>query len=351
MPATIFIQRLAFTIGALLLYRIGCAIPVPGLDTDVLSLMSGRPSIERVSIFALGVTPIFSALLIFEFLKLVFPPLARWEAAERTHARLLHNVIYIVALVMAAFQAYAVAIALHELPQTPSGSEWIIPIAATMTAGVMLLGWLGDRINRQGLGTGFWLTLIVPNLIALPATAATAVDRSRQGAVSTDALLGAAIFLLVALTAAVAMALYDRKRRAIPVVAESPQYRISGPDFALVWPPLFSILISDFVISTLSWPESDAAQRGMIAALILVCTGLQTLGAARNDGRGEGVQPWIIATVQIFICLGSDIVSQTLKMPGEINGAWIIIVVVTMTNLLRNSPTMALPFRPKAAAP
>jgi hypothetical protein len=345
-PANIFIQRLAFTIGALLVYRVGCAIPVPGLDADLLNLMSRAPSIERLSIFALGVAPIFSALLIFEFLKLVFPPLARWEAAERTHARRLHNVVYIVAVAMAAIQAYGVAIALYGLPQTPGEPESVISIAATMIAGVMLLGWLGDRINRHGLGTGFWLILIVPMLIALPSTMAIAVYRAQQGAFSVDALVVTGVFLLVALAAAAAMVLLDRQRRAVPAAAEKPQYRISGPDFALVWPPLFAVLISNFVMATLSWPESAAAQGGLIAALLLVLTGLQTLGAARNEEPGKRLLPWIIAAVQIFICLGCDIAAEKLQLP--IRGEWLIVVVVTMMNLLRDSPPAGSSLRPNA---
>jgi hypothetical protein len=334
MPTRIFVQRLAFTIGALLVYRVGCAIPVPGLDTAVLERMTGHPSIERISVFALGVTPIFSALIVFELFKLIIPPLARWEAAERTHARLLYNIVYVVAVAMAAFQAYGVATALYNLPRVVDGPGWVIPIAATMTAGVMLLGWLGDRITRQGVGTGFWLILIVPHLVALPAAVAIAVDRWQQGAVSLDALLGAAIFLLAALTAAVAIALSDRNSRAVAAAAGTPQYRISGPDFARVWPPLFAVLLGGFIAAMLSWDE--AAKLALVAALILVFTGLQILGA-RSDRPGRGAQPWIVAAGQIVICLGGDVVTQVLALPVAIRGVWIIVIAVTMTNLLRDS--------------
>ena len=346
MPANIFLQRLAFTIGALLIYRVGSGIPVPGLDTDLLTLMSRTPSIERLSIFALGVTPIFSALLVFEFLKLVFPPLARWEAADRTHARRLYNVVYAVAVAMAAIQAYSIAVALQDVPGGLSGLEWILPIAATMTAGVMLLGWLGDRISRHGVGTGFWLILILPQLIALPSTMAIAMHRMQQGAVTLDALVVTTVFLLMALTAEVVVVLLDRNRRAIPANAERPEYRVSGPDFALVWPPLLGLYTSDFVISLLSWPESEAAQLGLVATLILAFAGLQTLGTVRTGRPGERLQPWIIAAVQIFISLGCDIAAEKLKLP--IRGMWLIIVVVTIMNLLRDCPPVSWPLRPKA---
>jgi hypothetical protein len=137
--------------------------------------------------------------------------------------------------------------------------------------------------------------------------------------------------------------LLDRKRHTIPTGADKPEYRISGPDFALVWPALFAILISDAVISRTSWPQSEAAQLGLIAALILAFTGLQTLGTVRTGRPVHRLQPWIIAAVHIFICLGSDIATEKLKLP--IRGVWLIIIVVTMMNLLRNYPATGWPLR------
>ena len=75
-------RRLLFTAGILLVYRLGCQVPIPGINSETLSRLNHLLKTESVSVLALGVTPFLSALLIFEFVKLIIPPLARWETAN-----------------------------------------------------------------------------------------------------------------------------------------------------------------------------------------------------------------------------------------------------------------------------
>src|ERR1041384_6634496 len=131
------VRRLLFTAGVLLVYRLGCQIPVPGLNTDALLRLKGLLSIETVSIFALGVTPLLSALVIFEFVKLIIPPLSRWEAAKPDNTRRLSRYVYFAALVLAGLQARGVASALIEISGLIDGPEWEIPIAVTLVAGTV----------------------------------------------------------------------------------------------------------------------------------------------------------------------------------------------------------------------
>src|SRR4051794_25892018 len=101
LPRSEMLRRVLFTLGALLAYRVGCHIPLPGIDTAELRNLSAYFSTENASLFALGVTPILSALLIVEFIKLMIPPLGRWEAADARNVRLLQNVVYGLALLLA----------------------------------------------------------------------------------------------------------------------------------------------------------------------------------------------------------------------------------------------------------
>src|SRR5471032_281543 len=94
-------RRLLFTAGILLVYRLGCQVPIPGLNTEALSRLSNLLKIDTVSVLALGVTPFLSALFVFEFIKLIIPPLARWETANANNARRLSRYAYFVALIMA----------------------------------------------------------------------------------------------------------------------------------------------------------------------------------------------------------------------------------------------------------
>ena len=191
-------RRLLVTAGILLVYRLGCQIPIPGLNTEALSRLSNLLKTETVSVLALGVTPFLSALLIFEFIKLIVPPLARWETANANNARRLSRYAYFVALIMGGLQARGVANALYGISGLLDGPGWEIPIAMTLVAGTALLGWLGDQITLRGVGNGFWLLLITPTLVNLPNVAEASYVLLQRGAMSLSAFFAAAVFLAAA---------------------------------------------------------------------------------------------------------------------------------------------------------
>ena len=258
-------RRLLFTAGILLVYRLGCQVPIPGLNTEALSRLSNLLKTETVSVLALGVTPFLSALFIFEFIKLIVPPLARWETANANNARRLSRYAYFVALIMAGFQARGVANALYGIAGLLDGPGWEIPIAMTLVAGTALLGWLGDQITLRGVGNGFWLLLITPTLVNLPNIADGSYVLLQRGAMSPSAFFAAAVFL----AAAVAL---------VAMVCKSggaeTEHRMSGADFASVWPPLFATTIAGFVAELLASggrtgpprPDRDADRNVQLAA-------------------------------------------------------------------------------------
>ena len=321
-------RRLLFTAGALLVYRLGCQIPIPGLDTDALLRLNGALSIERVSIFALGVTPFLSALMVFEFIKLVVPPLSGWEAAKPENTRRLSRYVYYAALVMAGVQARGVASALTEIPGLINGPEWEIPITITFVAGTVLLGWLGDQITARGLGNGFWLLVITPTLVNLPAAAAGSLELLRQGSVSQNALTAACLFLVAATALVVVTAVAGRA---------TTESRVSGADFASVWPPLLATTIASFVVALFSLEQGSGVHLVLIAALIAAFTWLQSLGTSQQALR----QIWTVAAVQILICAGGELLAHQMSLPFAINGSWLIVVVTAMMSLLRSKDTAA----------
>ena len=320
-------RRLLFTLGILLAYRLGCQIPVPGLNTDVLSHLNGPLKIESVSIFALGVTPFLSALLIFEFIKLIVPPLARWEIADPHNARRLGRYPYFLALVMAGLQASGVANALYGISGLIDGPEWETRIAVTLVAGTMLLGWLGDRITVHGLGNGFWLLLITPTLVGLPNAALGSVELLQRGAVTPTAFFAAVVFLVaaVALVAATCIA------------GARSGHRVSGIDFAGVWPPMFASYISSFVVNFFTIPAGGTVNLTLIAALIVTFNWLQSWGMSK-----EASQPiWTIALVQILVCSGGEFLTHQMNPPFPISGSWLIVIVTTAISCLRSKEPTA----------
>ena len=320
-------RRLLFTFGILLAYRLGCQIPIPGINIEVLSRLDGPLKTETVSIFALGVTPFLSALLIFEFIKLIIPPLARWEIADPNNARRLGRYPYFLALVMAGLQASGVANALYGISGLIDGPEWETTIAVTLVAGTMLLGWLGDRITVRGLGNGFWLLLITPTLVGLPNAALGSIELLQRGAVTPTAFFAAVVFLVVAVALVAAACLAGARS----------EHRVSGMDFVGVWPPLFASYISSFVVTFFSFPAGGAVNLILIAVLIATFSWLQSLGRSK-----EASQPiWMIALVQIFICAGGEFLTHQLNPPFSVNGSWLIVVVTTAISCLRSKERTA----------
>jgi preprotein translocase subunit SecY len=316
-------RRLLFTAGILLVYRLGCQVPIPGINSETLSRLSHLLKTETVSVLAMGVTPFFSALFIFEFIKLIIPPLARWETANAANARRLGRYAYFVALIMAGLQARGLAHAFDGVAGLLDGPGWEVPIIMTLVAGTALLGWLGDQITLRGVGNGFWLLLITPTLVSLPNIAYGSYVLFQRGAMSPPALFAAAVFL----AAAVAL---------VAMVCESggaeTEHRMSGADFAGVWPPLFATTIANFVVAFAPLQESGPAHLVLIAALIAAFNGLQSLGAAPESSRPV----WTTMLVQIFVCAGGELLTSQLSLPIAINGAWVIVVVTAVMNCLRS---------------
>lgn len=337
-------RRLLFTIGALLVYRLGCQIPVPGLNPDVLARLNGVLKTDSVSIFALGVTPFLSALLIFEFIKLIFPPLARWETAQPNNARRLGRYAYLAGLAMAGLQARGVANAFYGISGLIDEPGWETVIAVTLVAGTALLGWLGERITTLGLGNGFWLLLITPTLVKLPRAAWGSVELLQRGAVTPAAFVAGIAFVVVA-TALVATALRGD--------GTSSENRMSGADFVGVWPPLFASYASAVIVALSSLPAGGAIHLVLLAVLIAAFSWLQSRGTSAATSRPIRT----IALVQIAVCCGGELLMHQMTLPFAISGSWLIVVVVAAISVLSamsrgpNRPTPAESRPPLSSGP
>ncbi len=313
-------RRLLFAAGVLLAYRVGCQIPVPGLNSDVFAGLQGLLKAEMVSIFALSVTPFFSVLFVFELIKLIIPPLSRWETSDPKRAQRLSLVVYLVALAVAGFQARGLARAYYGVTGLVDGPEWENLIAITLVAGTALLCWLGEKVTAHGVGNGFWLLLITPTLATGVSVTAGSFELMRQGAIQQNALAGALVFL------AVATALIVVTSKSAPA-----ENRVSGVGFAGVWPPLFAAYICDFVVGFYALQAGGGAHLLLLAALIAAFNGLQWLGSASATAR-----PMLTITlVQIFVCAGGEMLTHSQMLPFPVNGPWLIVIVTTALSCLR----------------
>jgi preprotein translocase subunit SecY len=177
-------RRIAFTIGALLLFRLGSLIPIAGLDVASLSSL---PSFNvRLSLFSLGLIPYLTAAILIRLLSVVWRGLDLLERSGEAGRRKIARATLSITLALAAFQAYGIASALISIPglvRNPDG--WFVTTAtASMVGGVFVLVWLGEQITRYGIGNGLALILSVGILISLPQDVAGIANLVRSGAIS-----------------------------------------------------------------------------------------------------------------------------------------------------------------------
>lgn len=213
-------KRIAFTLGALLVYRLGTYIPVPGIDPQALGQIlndhRGALTLRRLSLFSLGLTPYFSAAIIIQLLSLIssrFNALARRGEAER---RKISRYTLGLAIALAVVQALGIAQALAGIPGIVgnAGGLFVISTTFTFAAGAIFLVWLSEQITLRGIGNGLALILCVGIVMDFAAETATTIELSRSGLLSGGSLF-ALIILTVCFVAAVVFV--ERGRRRIPL--------------------------------------------------------------------------------------------------------------------------------------
>jgi preprotein translocase subunit SecY len=223
-------RRIAITVGALLLYRLGTYVPLPGVDPTIwdqifraeaggilgsLNLMAGG-GIHRMAIFALNVMPYLTAAI---FLQLVMMVSRRLRALARTGEdgrASIERSTRTLAVVLSALQSLGIAFGLEGVPGLVAYPGWLFVTSTviTLTGGTLFLVWLSSQITLRGIGNGIALLLATGIVTQLPATVAGALELGRMGMVSGNALVAVAATVIVATAFVVVIEL---ARRRIPV--------------------------------------------------------------------------------------------------------------------------------------
>ncbi|MDF2119015.1 hypothetical protein PY365_25940 [Roseiarcaceae bacterium H3SJ34-1] len=371
-------QRVLVTLAAVCIYRLGSHIPLPGVDPTVLESFARvnritSLTVENISIFALGVIPIFSALMLVECAKLIVPAFARWSERDRYNAGRTNRAVRFIALLIAAFQGWGLARALTNVSGLVPEPDWMFGLTtiATFVAATVLLGWLGDQVTRRGFGNGFWILLLTPALLRLPETAirTIALLPDRQISPAGLALALGFMVLAIALLAALAIARADADANADaeqlstgparlpggapgslpPNPASAPKREMPrlGRDLVDVWPALlgtyFGGLLLAFLIMFEHGDHSAMVIGGVIrllviAAFIACFSFLRTLSRPFGASAANRRLVVMTAAVQILICAGCELLMRYLELPFAINGPWIIVAVaVVMSALVSNA--------------
>jgi preprotein translocase subunit SecY len=207
-------RRIAVTIGALLLFRLGTNIPVTGVWASDGPMPPA--AIAGVSIFSLGLVPYLSAAIFIRLLAVAWRGLSLLERSGEAGRRRIARITLVLTLLLAAFQGYGVASAIRDVPGLivdPDG-WFVISATASMVGGVFVLIWLSEQITRHGVGNGLALVLGVGILVALPPDVANAIELMRSGAISGDLVLFHVVFWVIAIALIVAI---EGARRNVPI--------------------------------------------------------------------------------------------------------------------------------------
>ena len=277
-------KRLWFLLGALIVYRIGAHIPVPGIDPTVLAdlfksqkngilgmfnMFSGG-ALSRFTIFALGIMPYISASIIMQLAAIAIPQLEQMKKEGEAGRRKITQYTRYGTLVLALFQAYGISIALQAQPglvPTP-GLMFQLTSVFTLVTGTMFLMWLGEQITERGLGNGISLIIFAGIAAGLPTAIGSTLELARTGAFSIPLVL----FLMIGAFAVTALVVFvERGQRKVLVNYAKRQVgnKVYGGqashlplklNMAGVIPPIFASSIILFPATIANW-VGDA--RGM----------------------------------------------------------------------------------------
>lgn len=274
-------QRLGFLIGALVVYRVGSFIPVPGVDPVALeqffdaqsgtiltmfNMFSGG-ALSRLSIFALGIMPYISASIILQMATHVVPALQQLRKEGESGRRKITQYTRYGTVVLSSFQAMAAAAALQTNQALNPGTNVMVVAAVTLVTGTMFLMWLGEQITERGIGNGISMIILSSILSGLPSAITGTLEL-----VNTGAMNAALPFVLAILVLGVTgfVVFMERAQRRITVnYAKRQQGRrlyagqTSHLPFKInmsgVIPPIFASSLILFPATLASWAGTSQA--------------------------------------------------------------------------------------------
>jgi len=218
--ATDLRNRILFTLGLLIVYRLGTFIPVPGIDAIALrqfmeqagqgiggmvSMFTGG-ALGRMGIFALGIMPYISASIIVQLLTAMVPSMEQLKKEGEQGRKKINQYTRYGTVVLATVQAYGLAVSLQsgELATDP-GFYFLASTIITLVGGTMFLMWLGEQITARGVGNGISLIIFVGIIAEIPAALAQFFASGRSGAISPAVIIGVIVLVIAMITFVVFM--------------------------------------------------------------------------------------------------------------------------------------------------
>jgi len=280
-------QRLLFLLGALIVYRIGTFIPVPGVNPaalaalfdqqqgtilDMFNMFSGG-ALSRASLFALGIMPYISASIIIQLMTAVIPKLEQLKKEGESGRRKITQYTRYGTLVLATFQAIGISVALQgqfgEGLVVTTGPGFVFTAAVSLVTGTMFLMWLGEQITERGLGNGISMIIFAGIVAGLPAAFGSVVELVSNG--EMNALFALFLFLLaIAVTGFVVFVErgqrritvnYAKRQQGRKMYAAQSSHLPLKLNMAGVIPPIFASSIILFPTTLAQWAGNNEGMR------------------------------------------------------------------------------------------
>ena len=290
--ATDLRQRIFFTIGLLMVYRLGTYIPVPGIDGEalrqfmekagqgiggMLNLFTGG-AIKRMGIFALGIMPYISASIIVQLLGTMYGPWMQLRKEGEQGRKKLNQYTRYGTVALALFQGYGIAMSIQggDLAHTP-GFFFVASCVITLVGGTMFLMWLGEQITARGIGNGISLIIFVGIVAEIPHALIGFLEQGRTGVFSTPVILGVIVMVVAVIAFVVFMEralrkisiLYPRRQVGMKVYEGGSSHLPIKVNPAGVIPAIFasSLLLLPTTISTFSGGSTNPVLSWLAANL------------------------------------------------------------------------------------
>lgn len=227
-------QRLLFLLGAIIVFRIGTFIPVPGIDPaamaqlfdqqrgtilDMFNMFSGG-ALERLSIFALGIMPYISASIIMQLMSVVVPTLEQLKKEGNAGRRKITQYTRYLTVALATFQSIGVSIALqNQMVDGASvvvvpGMAFVFTSVVTLVTGTIFLMWLGEQVTERGIGNGISIIIFAGIVAGLPSAVGGTLELARTGELHSLLVL---FLLMLALAVTAFVVFVERGQRRITV--------------------------------------------------------------------------------------------------------------------------------------
>src|SRR4051795_3905746 len=286
--ATELKKRIWFTLGALIIYRLGTYIPLPGIDPNILAdifrqnqggildmfnMFSGG-ALHRMTIYALNIMPYISASIIIQLMTAVSPTLETMKKEGESGRKKLNQYTRYLTVVLATVQAYGMAVGLQGMSGSAGpavhnpGIFFLATTVITLVGGTIFLMWLGEQITARGVGNGISLIIFAGIVAELPRALAGTLELGRTGALSTFFII---FLLLMAVGVIFFIVFMERAQRRI--IVQYPKRQVGNRMFggesshlplklntSGVIPPIFASSLLLLLLTVASFEEASGTQ-------------------------------------------------------------------------------------------